>query len=259
MLFEHQFWLQIMGDHARFILYSLAPTEEESQTANHFIRVYDELLRRAHTQLSSTELEQLNRDAFNTTYDFRNFKLHLLSSTLYEGLVIHLTPTFINHMINELDEYMLMLQGFNEGEIPQYEPIHYHLLWLLDAIGHAASISSNLDEVEDDMIIRSKRFQETFTNLYLKAIEMDGYLRTNLSTIPSLERLNYQVENEMLPFRDLLIQIRNQRIEKTLLGTLMPLMADHMAREECYYLLKLSQSDNTINPGCNPARRRVEG
>ena len=26
-LFEHRFWLQIMGDHARFIFYSLAPSE----------------------------------------------------------------------------------------------------------------------------------------------------------------------------------------------------------------------------------------
>lgn len=259
LLFEHQFWLQIMGDHARFIFYSLAPTQEEIQTADYFIRVYDELLRKAHSHLSSTELEELNKDAFNITHEFRNFKLHLLSLTLYEGLVIHLPPTFFNHMINELEEYILVLQEFNEGEIPQFAPIHYHLVWLSDAIGHAAGISSNLDEVEQDMIMRSKRFQEAFTNLYLKAIQMNGYLRTNLSTFPSLEKLNFQAENEMLPFKDLLIQIRDQRIEKTLLGTLMPLMADHMAREECYYLLKLSQTDSTINPGCNPARRRVEG
>lgn len=259
LLLEHQFWLQIMGDHARFIFYSLAPVEEEIQTANEFIRVYDDLLRNAHSRLTSTGLEELNKNAYNTTYDFKKFKLHLLSLTLKDDLKIHLPPSFFNHMLNELEEYMLLLEGFNEGSIPQYHLIHYHLQWLSDAIGHAASIAATLDEVEEDVILLSKRFQAIFTGLYLKSIQINGYLRTNLSTIPSLERLNQQVENEILPFMDLLIQIRDQRINKTLLGTLMPLMADHMAREECYYLMKLSQTTRTTEPGCNPARQRVEG
>ncbi len=47
MIFEHRFWLQIMGDHARFILYSLAPNEAEAiKKAKQFIENYDDLLER---------------------------------------------------------------------------------------------------------------------------------------------------------------------------------------------------------------------
>lgn len=45
-LFEHQFWLQIMGDHARFIFDSLASSEgEEVQKAHYFIRMFDQMLK----------------------------------------------------------------------------------------------------------------------------------------------------------------------------------------------------------------------
>jgi hypothetical protein len=39
-LFEHRFWLQVLGDHSRFILYALSPKESsEIQTAEQFILI----------------------------------------------------------------------------------------------------------------------------------------------------------------------------------------------------------------------------
>jgi hypothetical protein len=36
-------------------------------------------------------------------------------------------------------------------------------------------------------------------------------------------------------------------------------MADHMAREECYYLQKLAQSTKVVEqPTCNPTKPRTE-
>lgn len=44
--FEHGFWLQILGDHARFIHDSLAPQEkQEIEQTRYFIQVFDQLLR----------------------------------------------------------------------------------------------------------------------------------------------------------------------------------------------------------------------
>jgi len=37
-----------------------------------------------------------------------------------------------------------------------------------------------------------------------------------------------------------------------MLSTFSALMADHMMREECYYLTKLAQSTNTAKPSCDP-------
>ena len=47
-------------------------------------------------------------------------------------------------------------------------------------------------------------------------------------------------------------------IEKEILGTLSPLMADHMFREECYYLTKLAMVAGTKNPTCDPTKLRTE-
>jgi hypothetical protein len=65
--------------------------------------------------------------------------------------------------------------------------------------------------------------------------------------------------NTMICFRKYLKELEVGILEKEILGTLSPLMADHMSREECYYLTKLSIVAGTRNPECNPAKPRIEG
>ena len=259
-LSEHRFWLQIMGDHSRFIFLTLAPTESEFIiTAQEFIILFDQLLEQSHKQLSNTELEELNRKAYEATYRLREFKIELLSMTLTSDLKTHLTSTFFNDMLNELEEYLFILNSLMNGQNPLFHPIHYHMLWLTDAIGHAASISATLDLVEKDMIDMACRYELQFQDLNTKALMMNGYLRTQIGNFPSLERLNEQAANSISNFLEFLENLRDQRMDARILGTLMPLMADHMAREECYYLWKLSQSTSNIRkPSCDPGRPRLE-
>jgi len=248
-----------MGDHARFIFYSLAPNETESiKKAKHFIDLYDKLLDKARQELSQMDLEQLNHQAYEATYEFRKFKLELMSLTLTSGIKVHLPTTFFNHMINELEEYLLVLVAISEGQNPVFHPIHYHLLWLSDAVGHAAGIAAVLDETEKDMITENICYEKEFTDLYMKSVQVEGYLRTGLDCFPAFERLNDQAEKIMLHFKEMLEAILVMRLDNRLLGTLMPLMADHMAREECYYLLKLSQTTKADRPDCNPDKPRIE-
>ena len=54
--FEHRFWLQILGDHSRFIHESLAPVEiEYIKIASEFIQIFDILLGKA----NSADISQL--------------------------------------------------------------------------------------------------------------------------------------------------------------------------------------------------------
>lgn len=53
---------------------------------------------------------------------------------------------------------------------------------------------------------------------------------------------------------ELLVQVR----QKTVLGTLYPLMLDHMFRESCYYVTKLSGIIDVPKPDCDPLRPRQE-
>lgn len=259
-LTEHRFWLQIMGDHARFIFYSLAPTETEYiLTAQEFIILLDQLLDQSHKQLSETELHELNRKAYEATYRLREFKLELLTMSLKPDLISQLSSTFINGMINELEEYLFILNSLMNGQNPLLHTLHYHMLWLTDAAHHAATLSSMLDMVEKNLIEQSFRYEIQFQDLYLKALTLNGYLRTQLVNFPALERLNEQSNNTIKDFLEYLENLRDQRMDGKVLGSLMPLMADHMAREECYYLWKLSQTvDNVKKPDCDPARPRLD-
>ena len=259
-LFENRFWLQIMGDHSRFIFFSLAPTEAEYLlTAQEFIILFDQLLEQSQKQLSFTEVKELNLKAQEVLYRFRKFNLELLSMSLNSDLRSHLSSSIYNEMLNELDEYLLILNLLVHDQNPSLHPLHYHMLWLNDAIGHTSTLIAALDLVENDLLDRIYNYELQFHNLYLKSLTLNGYLRTQLDSYPSLERLNEQVKNAMTSFTEFLESLRDQRMDKKILGTLMPLMADHMAREEYYYLRKLSQTTRNVRmPDCDPTRPRLE-
>ncbi|MEK4011704.1 DUF2935 domain-containing protein [Peribacillus sp. FSL M8-0224] len=253
--FEHQFWLQILGDHGRFIHESLAPVEVEYiEIASEFIQIFDTLLGKA----NSEEISQLTATAEQETLRFREFKLCLIKEHLVGKIKIHLSPSFINHMVNELEEYLRLLKYFNANQMPPvFHELHHHLLWLLDAAGHAGAISSNMDDVEKRLKEKSEQYKKHFNDFYLKAVEMAGFLRTNLSTFPALEKMNADVTLEIKFFQHFLFELEELDLSAQALGTLSPLMADHMWREECYYLTKLAESTDMEKPNCDPAKPRL--
>lgn len=259
-LFEHRFWLQIMGDHSRFIFFSLAPSETAFiQKAQEFIIAYDNLLEEIQANLTSDELMDIQMRALELTYQLRNFKLHLLELSLASDLKTHLPPSFYNDMLNELDEYVLVLNMLMNNTIPLFHPLHYHMLWLFDAVGHSATITSELDMIEKDLIEKAYQYELMFHDLDFKATTMNGFLRTDLITFPSLDRLNEQAGHSISQFYEFLETLRDQRMDDRVLGTIMPLALDHMAREECYYLWKLSlTTKNVKKPDCDPSRPRIE-
>ncbi|MGE7591935.1 DUF2935 domain-containing protein [Peribacillus frigoritolerans] len=253
--FEHRFWLQILGDHARFIHESLAPVEVEYiEIASEFIQIFDTLLGKA----NSEEISPLTVTAEQETLRFREFKLCLLKEHLVGKIKIHLSPSFINHMVNELEEYLRLLKYFNANQMPPvFHELHHHLLWLLDAAGHAGTISSNMDDVEKRLKEKSEQYKKHFNDFYLKAVEMAGFLRTNLSTFPALEKMNADVTLEIKFFQHFLLELEELDLSAQALGTFSPLMADHMWREECYYLTKLAESTDMEKPNCDPAKPRL--
>ena len=260
VLFEHRFWLQILGDHSRFILQSLAPKEQqEIQRATIFMQLFDNTLEQAREGLLDEEILRLTQWVCRPVSEFREFKLHLIRRHLQGKISISLPPTFINHMVNELEEYWRILQYvLSQGGVPTDHPVHHHLLWLSDAIGHAGSLSAELDLAERRLKEKSDTFTKHFQDFYLKAVEMAGYLRTNLDQFPALTRFNGQAELEMHLFQGFLRELEEYKLNDEVLGTFSPLMADHMFREECYYLTKLSQVSEVKRPDCNPAKPRVE-
>lgn len=257
--FEHQFWLQVLGDHSMFIRDSLYPSKKQDiETANHFIHHFDQLLNQARS-LNETNAISLAEAAEDAAEQLKEFKLSIIRRHLTSNFGIHLTPTFINHMVNELEEYQLVLRYLKKGEIPPiFHELHHHLLWLMDASGHAGAINDRMDGVEKRLKEKSHTFTKNFDQFYLKAVDLTGFLRANIETFPALKRFNSDVEIEMNLFRTFLHELEEMELSDQVLGTFSALMADHMAREECYYLIKLAGSANTETPNCDPTKPRVK-
>lgn len=258
--YEHSFWLQVLGDHSRFILQSLSVKETyEIQQAERFILEFDKLLAIARRDSHSPEPAKFNRQIIDTVKKLKAFKLHLIRKHLTSHPGINLAPSLLSHMVNELEEYESILRYLDSGKIPPLaHPIHYHHLWLLDAIGHSASISSSLDMAERELRRESKDFEQDFCRCHSKAQEIAGYLRTGLYSFPALARFNQEVNQLMIQFTAFLNELKDLSLNNQVLGTVNPLFTDHMLREECYYLRKLSEAAEIPPPNCDPASPRVE-
>ncbi|WP_062047425.1 DUF2935 domain-containing protein [Bacillus sp. JCM 19034] len=254
--FENSFWLQVLGDHARFIHDALAPSEAEKiKEARYFIDAFDQLLVNVNTEdpvlLSNIVTEEVQK--------LRDYKLIIIGEHLIGKVKIGLGPTFLNHMVNELDEYLVILEYLTKGQSPPtFHELHHHLIWLLDAAGHAGAITDNMDRIEKDIRGKSMAFTKEFEEFYLKAVELKGFLRTNLSKFPALERFNKDVAFEMQLFQCFVDEIEELELSKQALGTFAPLMADHMMREQCYYLMKLAETTEVEDPKCDPTKPRLE-
>lgn len=260
-VFEHSFWLQVLGDHSRFIYYALPASERAYwHQAELFIQRFDQLLHEVRISGNDrSRLQQITQNASPLVTQLRDFKLHILNRQLSGTLHFSLTPTFVNHMVNELEEYERILSYLSKQQVPpRVHAVHHHLLWLLDASGHAGSIDASLDIVEYQLKEKSRKFTRTFEHFYLKAVEMAGYLRTNLDRFPALSRFNRQAKLEMAIFQEFLHELEEMELKNEDLSSFSPLMADHMYREECYYLTKLAEVSELSPPHCNPAKQRVE-
>ena len=258
-LFELHFWLQILGDHGRFIHDSLAPSETEKiKTARYFITQFDQLLATSKGTPNEGALLDLLRKSLATSEEIRSFKLVLIKEHLVGKIKISLPPTFINHMVNEVEEAIRLFTSLGKGQIPPaVHPLHHDLLWLLDAAGHAGAIDSRLDDVEKNLKKASRSFKEDWEAFYFTAIEMAGYLRTNVMKFPALERFHNDINLEMNLFKVFLDELEAMGLTKEMLGTLTPLMADHMRREETYYIMKLAETTDIPPPKGDPTKPRV--
>ncbi|QQE75753.1 DUF2935 domain-containing protein [Brevibacillus composti] len=105
ILFEHRFWLQILGDHARFIHQSLAPKESrEIELANDFIQSFDRLLAESRRNLSGEESRCLTEQA-NQRWNSRD-----------------ICAPMADHMSREECYYLMKLSEVTDVNVPDCYP-----------------------------------------------------------------------------------------------------------------------------------------
>ncbi|WP_226585569.1 DUF2935 domain-containing protein [Halobacillus litoralis] len=257
--FEHLFWLQILGDHARFIRNSLCDSEEETmKKAIEYVHLWDDLLDEVRVQ-EGLNYKVFSRYVGDKARGFYRFKRDLTGLLSLGQVNMLLSTSFLNHMVNELEEYLLVLSFLAKGDTPPlFHELHHHMLWLMDASWHAGDIYDEIDEIESEWKEKSKMFRDHFQQFHLKATEMKEYLLLNHPSFPALQKLNDEAALELKLFQTFLKELEEMELDKTSLCRSSPLMADHMAREECYYLYKLAEVTDGCFSGCDPTKPRTE-
>lgn len=239
---EIEFWTQIMRDHGEFQFNSLVVTETEAiNAAQHYMNLFEQL--RLETLSNQSSLSNLITMSKTAVTQFINFKRYLLAGLMTCNIKIRMAPTFLNHMINEALEFLHVL-NLADGTI-QYsniiENLRLHNIWLPDASGHASSVAAELDPVEAVFIKEAKEFSDKFDSLAKKAFSMyTMYERTRLNN-SEIQNFNQQVVNTLSEFIRFLERVEDLRDECSLFstGTFLPLLPNHMMREEGYYIHRI--------------------
>lgn len=255
---ELRFWTQIMGDHARFIKNSLVPDQTNlNLIADNFMQIFDRFYEKAVHFEEGKELSLIS-DINAAVLSFRDFKRELLASRLRNQPATSLGPTFYNHMLNELEDFLRVLAGYQTGKLGKDNILGFHLLWGLDAAAHAAILDGDLDKVEYKLHKTAQAFARDFDHLYIKAVELIGYFRSKPPAAePVLERYNLEMAAAIQQFMEFLVELRQGVLKQQILGRILPLQPDHMWREECYYLLKIAEyTPGLLKPDCDPGRPR---
>lgn len=269
---EGWFWASVFRDHATFIYDHLAPdagdairwakafqerftarTEEASDLAGQagvagpagsFILTSGSPLAR----FQGFELghhagaaERLVSPLVNEIAEFMEFKRCLVELKLDCAIKLSLAPSLLQHMVNEAEEAIIALNGVREESFkdPATRALHSHLVWLPDAAGHAAALDNTLDGLEQMLKGRTEHFHRVFSGMQIKAQELSTMLQVRPRMVGALKRLNVDALTQIGLFRSFLAELREHTEECEVLGSLVPLFADHMLREELYYMEQL--------------------
>lgn len=270
---EAWFWSGILHDHAAFIYTNLAPDQEQPI---HWASQLQMVLEKYHRAIASLaqkagiagpagsyaesglpadeplkafagqelltyqrEAQQLIDGLLDATVSLHGFKEQMLQAKLDCDVKLGLGPGLLKHMILEAEEAYRMLSGAREAAplSPAQESLHLHNLWLPDAAGHAAVIHDGTDPLERDVRNVAESFEQIFNGMTIKASELRTMLRVAPRMVGALRRLNREAFAQINMFRAFLVELREHLEGCDLMVTnLMPLLADHMAREEMYYM-----------------------
>ncbi len=233
--FEVDFWSRIIGDHMIF----LGKTLHKNETGYH--RRVSEIKQLADNLYNRVNVHFLDKDASYLAMMSRQLKLDIIRDILAGDISISLSATFINHMLNENEEMIRVLNG---------EPTsisHINKLWLSDAYGHAEQLGCMLDPIEKKLKKDLKKIVKKFKKHYLMNEEFIGFDRTILESARK-DKHNEKIEEHIGEFIDLLEELMEKKVNKEVIATFSTLVPDHMIREENYYLAKLgfSFSDPTV-------------
>lgn len=253
---ENRFWLQVMGDKARFILNALhgqMPAEEEQ--ANKFIILFDDLLAQSRQEVDQSAL---NPKAFNATQDFRRFILQIVREQVSQKNIIEISPSYLNVYVNETELYLDVLSQVSKNSEYKIDALNEILRWSIDGYIGVIYIKEKIGVTFLEYKNKAQVFADSFLVFYMRAYVFNGLRRTGLMDYPSLQVFYKEIANMILKYAEFLVDIITLTEKKQYLGNLSMLDVDNMYRIVCYVMNELSTVIKINPPACDPASPRKE-
>ncbi len=252
-ILDNKFWLSFLKANAQYVLYTLSYIHtKEIEQAQDLVKRFDGLHQRTLENITDEQLKQINREAYQTAQDLREFILHILKGKINNSIIIYLLPTQLNNMVNRTEEYLNMMAAYMQNSTPELSPIHLNLAWLMDAYTQAESISNNVDVTFKGVQTKAAQFANEINALFMRTLLLKGIQRTGLTQFPAIDQLSQDTAYQMQSFYDFIEELRVLTKENKLFGTIYPILFDQIQRETCYYHAKLSQASSLPPPDCNP-------
>lgn len=260
---EHQFWLEILEDHAYFIRDYLSPAETKwVQQAQQFINWFKQVQLELESlpkslPLQSPEMIKLAKKAYEVSHQYYLFEGHLLNLRLNNQVNLNLTPSYLNGTLSENREYLRILEYYRKGS--DYPPLPFTELlelWLQDQLGHVLLILRMLDGVEFDLIQQGNVLRSEFSQHIVKNTAIKGYLVFASQGFPIQIRFAHEVAHSVVKF-NLLVQRTIQLYKDNALVNQSTLrFLEHHFPESCYFMKKLSYYAPQIEyPDCGLTKK----
>ncbi len=181
--------------------------------------------------------DRLNYNALGLAGELLQFKQNVFRDVTACRMITMIYPTQIEHIIHEAEDYIDMLERLMQrrlemgpGELAEEEAFWNHIME-----EHAEFIDGLLDPSEKELKKKARGFAAEFGRLTHQAQAATRALQT----LPVITRRTVPVAES---FRDFKAQGTNGILSCKVKSIILPLLADHVLRENNYYLRVLRET-----------------
>lgn len=245
---EHRFWLEILQDHAFFLLDRIRPEEPERIAE---VRRYAD----AFAQLSG-KLDTLPEPAHAASRPWIAFakEAHMAAAGYYklEGSLqalllaghdfLDASPAFLNGTLTENQEYLRLLSFYVQGiEAPALSLWSLMEMWLDDQLYHAVMMEELLQSADCPLSRTAGSLAEEFRSHLLKNRTIHGFLRFTPPDFPEQIQFARDAAGSVVRFFRLLEEAIPRMRQLSLVPESALRMVEHHMPEASYFMRKLAR------------------
>lgn len=255
---ENRFWIQIFGDQADIVAFSLEPEQtadisRSKQFAARFYEMYDQ----ACQNLSEEQLSRLNKDAGQLTQQFKQYILDVLQRQLFEKLFINLLPVFLNNIINMANMYLYILGEFLKKKQPNFEATHFLGFWLPVLTPHIAQVENNVGIYFHEYKGRASDFTAAFEQDFMRISVNLQIMQNGIPDFPINRQVISEVYSRLYSYAEFHLNTMILVEQKKIPTSLRRIYLDHFYRMLCYVVAELSFILKKDRPICDPGYLRL--